>query len=63
MHVLSYILFGTILVVPAIGLWALWWAGRSGEFSRLDRAALLPFDDEEPAGAPTDQILNATRPT
>lgn len=63
MHVLSYLILGTILIVPAVGLWALWWAGGNGEFARLDRAALLPFDDEEPAGTPTDQILNTRRPS
>ena len=61
MHVLSYILLGSILVVPAVGLFALHWAGRQGEFARLDRAALLPFDEEEPVGRPTDQTLNPSR--
>ena len=58
MSVLSFILFGSALVVPLAALWALRWAARHGEFRLGERAALLPFDDEEPVGQPTDQILN-----
>lgn len=58
MSALGFILFGSVLVVPVAALWALRWAARHGEFRLGERAALLPFDDEEPVGQPTDQILN-----
>lgn len=46
------------LVVPVCALWALRWAARHGELSMPERAALLPFDEEEPVGHGTDLILN-----
>jgi hypothetical protein len=58
MSVLGFILFGSVLVVPLGALWALRWAARHGELGAPERAALLPFDEEEPVGQSTDQILN-----
>jgi predicted deacylase len=58
MNVIALILLGSVVVVPAVALWSLHWASRTGEFRLLNRAALLPFDDEEPVGQATDQILN-----
>ena len=46
------------MAVPAVALWALRWAVRHGEFVMQERAALLPFDEEEPVGRATDIILN-----
>lgn len=57
MSVIGFILLGSVLVVPAVGLWALHWAGRSGQFSHPERNALLPFSEEEPVGNATDLIL------
>ena len=52
------ILLAGVLAVPLAALWALRWASRQGELGHADRAALLPFDEEEPVGKSTDQILN-----
>lgn len=51
------LLFGA-LAVPAVALLGLRWAARNGQFQQGDRAALLPFDVEEPLDRATDQILN-----
>jgi nitrogen fixation-related uncharacterized protein len=58
MHAIAYIIAGSILLLPAVGLFALKWAVRQGEFAHPDRSALLPFSEEEPVGEPTDVILN-----
>jgi len=54
----SFMLIAGALVVPVAALWALHWAIRHGELSMPERAALLPFDEEEPVGHGTDLILN-----
>lgn len=46
------------MVVPCVALAALRWALRHGEFRLQERAALLPFSEEEPVGRGTDMILN-----
>lgn len=61
MPVISLILLGSVLLLPAVALLCLRWARRSGQLAGMDRAALLPFDGEEPLGQPTDQILGDYR--
>jgi hypothetical protein len=58
MSLIYLILLGSILLLPAVALWALRWAARNGELSHTDRAALLPFSEEEPVGQMTDAILH-----
>ncbi|MCW5556255.1 MAG: cbb3-type cytochrome oxidase assembly protein [Verrucomicrobiae bacterium] len=58
MGIISFILIGSSLVFPAVALWALWWAGRHGQLAHADKAALLPFDEQEPVGRMTDEVLN-----
>jgi hypothetical protein len=60
MLVISLILFGSVLVLPVVSLWALRWAGRHGQLVQTDKASLLPFDESEPVGVATDQILRRT---
>ncbi len=61
MPVIILILLGSVLLLPAAALLSLRWATRSGQFTLMNRAALLPFDDEEPIGQATDQILGDNR--
>lgn len=58
MNVLAILLLTGVVAVPGVALWALYWASRNGEFRLVRRASLLPFDEEEPLGVATDQILN-----
>lgn len=58
MNLLAFLMIVGVIAVPGGALCALYWASRQGEFRLARRAALLPFDDEEPVGRPTDQILN-----
>lgn len=58
MNVLAILMIGGVVAVPGAALIALRWASSHGELSLPERAALLPFDEEEPVGRATDQILN-----
>lgn len=58
MSVLSLLMISGVTAVPAVALWSLYWASRHGEFQHPERTALLPFDEQEPMGEPTDLILN-----
>jgi hypothetical protein len=58
MNVLAILMIGGVLAVPGVALVALRWASHRGELNLPERAALLPFDEEEPVGMATDQILN-----
>lgn len=61
MNLTAIILFASVLLLPVAGLLALRWAGRTGQFAHQDRAALLPFDETEPVGTATDQILGVRK--
>lgn len=61
MGIISFILIGSSLMFPAVALWALWWAARNGQLAHSDKAALLPFDEQEPVGRMTDVVLNRPR--
>lgn len=61
MSIITFILIGSTVVFPAVALYALWWAGRDGQLTHGDKAALLPFDETEPVGQMTDIVLNRPR--
>ena len=61
MPVIRLIQIGSVLLLPIAGLLALRWAMRAGQMARLEGAASLPFDLEEPEGRMTDQILGDNR--
>lgn len=63
MGIISFILIGSSLVFPAVALWALWWAGRTGQLAHADKASLLPFDEQEPVGRMTDVVLHRSAVT
>ncbi len=58
MTVMLILMLTGSVAVPAAALWAFRWALGHGEFQMPERAALLPFDEEEPVGRETDMILN-----
>jgi len=61
MPVISLILLGSVVLLPAAALWAMRWATATGQFRCPNKAALLPFDESEPVGVATDQILGNRR--
>lgn len=42
----------------ASAIYALQWASKTGQLRDLEDGAKIIFDDEEPVGCPTDQVLN-----
>jgi nitrogen fixation-related uncharacterized protein len=61
MPVITTILIGSAILLPAAALLALRWAADSGQLSRAEKASLLPFDESEPLGVETDRVLGGTR--
>ncbi|MCH8556901.1 MAG: cbb3-type cytochrome oxidase assembly protein [Balneolia bacterium] len=49
------LLFSLLIILSGIGLFI--WAYFSGQFDDINKGAQLPFNEEEPAGEPTDQIF------
>lgn len=50
------ILWGSVIVFGATAVWAFAWAVQSGQFRDFRAGAASIFDDEEPAGRPTDRF-------
>lgn len=42
----------------ASAVYALQWASKTGQLRDLDEGAKVIFDEEEPEGQPTDQVLH-----
>lgn len=42
----------------ASAVYALQWASKTGQLRDLDEGAKVIFDEEEPVGRPTDQVLH-----
>lgn len=61
MPVITFILIGSVILLPAAALLALRWAAGTGQFSRFEKASLLPFDESEPLGVETDRILGGNK--
>lgn len=49
-----------LVVVSAV--YGLYWASRKGQLQNLEEGAKVIFDDEEPVGLPTDQVLHQPKP-
>ncbi len=50
----------SVVVLPALALWALRWAVRQGQFADLQKTALSIFDEDEPVGRVTDHFPGQT---
>ncbi|MDG5767940.1 cbb3-type cytochrome oxidase assembly protein CcoS [Balneolales bacterium ANBcel1] len=50
------LLLSSLLIIGG-GLGLFLWAFFTGQFDRIQRGSMLPFDEEEPAGKRTDQIF------
>ena len=57
MNIIGLIIAGSVILLPGVAVLALRWAGETGQLKQFDRQALLPFDEQEPVGQATDQIL------
>ena len=49
-------------LIMASGVYALYWAVKTGQFNRLEQDAKTIFDAEEPVGQVTDHFPGKTEP-
>ncbi len=50
------------MLVVLSAVYGLYWASRKGQLQNLEEGAKVIFDDEEPVGLPTDQVLHQPKP-
>ncbi|AXI99781.1 cytochrome oxidase maturation protein, cbb3-type [Cyclonatronum proteinivorum] len=55
------LLFSLLIILSGIALFS--WAWMSGQFDDINKGAQLPFNEEEPAGEPTDQLFKPDEET
>jgi nitrogen fixation-related uncharacterized protein len=60
---LIFVALPMAMLVVASAVYGLYWASKRGQLQNLDEGAKVIFDDEEPIGKPTDQILNQKKPS
>ncbi len=53
----AFILVMSCLAIIGGGLALFLWAFFNGQFDRINKGSMLPFDEDEPAGRRTDQIF------
>jgi nitrogen fixation-related uncharacterized protein len=46
------------LLIVSSAIYGLYWATKKGQLQNLEEGAKVIFDEEEPIGKPTDQVLN-----
>ena len=62
MTAVAYILvLGMLAALSASAIWGLWWALKTGQFSRIQEGAASIFDKEEPIGRKTDAFPTTER--
>ncbi len=54
------LLLSSLLIIGG-GLGLFFWAFFSGQFDRIRKGSMLPFDEEEPPGKRTDQIFKKNK--
>lgn len=59
MNAIWILLVCSVVILPAMALWALRWALRHGEFRNLQKISLSIFDEEEPLGRLSDRFPGA----
>lgn len=62
MTLYAVILISSFVFLTGSALWALRWAVRERQFERNERAALLIFTEEEPAGRLSDHFPGRPAP-
>ena len=60
---LYFVALPMAMLIVASAVYGLYWASKKGQLQNLEEGAKVIFDEEEPIGTPTDQILNQTKKT
>lgn len=55
---LYFVALPMALLIVSSAVYGLYWASKKGQLQDLEEGAKIIFDDEEPIGRATDQILN-----
>jgi nitrogen fixation-related uncharacterized protein len=58
----SLVLFIASLLIVGAALFIFFIAFRKEQFDSLKKDALIPFNDDEPVGTPTDQLFKKDTP-
>ncbi len=59
---LYFVALPMAMLIVASAVYGLYWASKKGQLQDLEEGAKVIFDDEEPVGRLTDQILNQSKP-
>jgi len=59
---LYFVALPMAMLVVASAVYGLYWSSKRGQLQDLEEGAKVIFDDEEPVGRPTDQVLNQPKP-
>ncbi len=59
---LYFVALPMAMLVVISAVYGLYWASRKGQLQNLEEGAKVIFDDEEPVGLPTDQVLHQPKP-
>ncbi len=56
MIVAAILILGGLIFLSGSALLAFYWAAKDGQFSNLEQASEVIFDEDEPVGQPTDRF-------
>lgn len=57
----AFVLIVVLLIAAVVAMGAFIWAVRTNQFSNLNKAAYVIFDEEEPVGVFTDEVFTDSR--
>ena len=57
----AFLLIVVLLIAAIVAMGAFIWAVRTNQFSNLNKAAYVIFDDDEPVGVFTDEVFADSR--
>ena len=58
---LYFVALPMAMLIVLSAVYGLYWASKKGQLQNLEEGAKVIFDDEEPVGLPTDQVLHQTK--
>lgn len=58
---LYFVALPMAMLIVLSAVYGLYWASKRGQLENLEEGAKVIFDDAEPVGVPTDQVLNQRR--
>jgi nitrogen fixation-related uncharacterized protein len=59
---LYFVALPMAMLVVLSAVYGLYWASKKGQLRDLEEGAKVIFDEAEPVGSPTDQVLHQSKP-